>query len=105
MEYLIQGFVLGPAYVAPIGLQNLFVTNTALTRPFKKAIRTAPIVIFFDITLALACFFGVGAIMKTSKILQLIVLFVGALIVIYIGVGLIRDDNVETKKKMSIYRF
>lgn len=93
MEYLLQGFALGLAYVAPIGLQNLFVINTALTQKFKRAILTALIVIFFDISLAFGCFFGIGALMSTSKILQLIILFVGSLIVIYIGISLMRDKG------------
>ena len=55
---------MGLAYVAPIGLQNLFVINSALTHTRKCALLTALIVIFFDVTLALACFFGVGALME-----------------------------------------
>ena len=47
---------MGLAYVAPIGLQNLFVINSALTHTRKCALLTALIVIFFDVTLALACF-------------------------------------------------
>ena len=57
---------MGLAYVAPIGLQNLFVINSALTHTRRRAILTALIVIFFDVTLALACFFGIGAIMPVS---------------------------------------
>ena len=58
MNFL-QGFLMGLAYVAPIGLQNLFVINTALTQTRRRAYATAFIVMFFDITLALACFFGI----------------------------------------------
>lgn len=56
MGYFIQGLTMGLAYVAPIGLQNLFVINSALTHPRRRALLTALIVIFFDVTLALACF-------------------------------------------------
>ena len=48
--------------LAPIGMQNLFVINSALTNKRKRALLTALIVIFFDITLSLACFFGIGTI-------------------------------------------
>lgn len=61
MLYFLQGLTMGLAYVAPIGLQNLFVINTALSASRPRAFGTAAIVIFFDITLALACFFGIGA--------------------------------------------
>lgn len=97
MKYLLQGFTMGLAYVAPIGLQNLFVINTALVQKRSRAVITAMIVIFFDITLALACFLGVGAIMEKSKILELGILLVGSIIVIYIGYGLIRSKGVMEK--------
>lgn len=42
--------------VAPIGVQNLFVIHSALAHPRRRALATAGIVIFFDVTLALACF-------------------------------------------------
>lgn len=52
MDFYLQGLALGLAYVAPIGMQNLFVINSALTQPRWRALLTALIVIFFDITLA-----------------------------------------------------
>ena len=55
---------MGLAYVAPIGLQNLFVINSALTQSRHRAFLTALIVIFFDISLARACFFGISALME-----------------------------------------
>ena len=58
MPLFLQGFTIGLAYVAPIGLQNLFVINTALTQKKSRVYLTALMVTFFDVTLALACFFG-----------------------------------------------
>lgn len=93
MKYFLQGITMGLAYVAPIGLQNLFVINTALTQKKSRAFLTALIVIFFDITLALACFFGIGSIMEKSKILELGILLIGSIIVIYIGIGLLKSKG------------
>lgn len=93
MKYFLQGITMGLAYVAPIGLQNLFVINTALTQKKSRAYLTALIVIFFDVTLALACFFGVGTIMEKSKLLELAILLVGSIIVIWIGIGLLRSKG------------
>ncbi|WP_304160360.1 LysE/ArgO family amino acid transporter [Fusobacterium ulcerans] len=90
MKFLLQGVTMGLAYVAPIGLQNLFVINTALTQKKSRAFITAFIVIFFDVTLALACFFGIGSIMEKSKLLEMGILFIGSFIVVYIGIGLIK---------------
>lgn len=93
MWYLLQGLTMGLAYVAPIGVQNLFVIHTALTGPRRRALGTAGIVIFFDVSLALACFFGVGAAMEALPALRGTVLLVGSLVVLAIGVGLLRDKG------------
>ena len=91
MPPYLQGLGIGLAYVAPIGMQNLFVINSALTQPRHRALLTALIVIFFDITLALACFFGVGALMDRFTWLKMIILLAGGAVVIWIGVGLLKD--------------
>lgn len=103
MDIYLQGLTMGLAYVAPIGLQNLFVINTALTQRKSRVYATALIVIFFDVTLGLACFFGIGAIMSASPILEMVILGIGSLIVIWIGVGLVRaHDTMDTSTKVDI---
>lgn len=92
MDFYIQGLTLGLAYVAPIGMQNLFVINSALTQPRWRALLTALIVIFFDVTLALACFFGIGLVMQKYPPVQLGVLLLGGLVVMYIGVSLLKSS-------------
>ncbi len=90
MSLLLQGFLLGLAYVAPIGMQNMYVINTAVEKRRIRALQVALIVIFFDVTLALACFFGIGIILERSMLLNVIVLGIGSLAVIYIGYTLIK---------------
>ena len=91
MHIYLQGLTMGLAYVAPIGLQNLFVINSALTQKRSRVYLTALIVIFFDITLGLACFLGAGALMQALPWLQKIILAAGSLIDIWIGIGLLRS--------------
>lgn len=98
MNIFLQWLTMGLAYVAPIGMQNLFVINSALTNKRKRALLTALIVIFFDITLSLACFFGIGTIMQKFKWLQMVILCVGSLIVIYIGISLLRAKTQDLEK-------
>lgn len=98
MNIFLQGLTMGLAYVAPIGMQNLFVINSALTNKRKRALLTALIVIFFDITLSLACFFGIGTIMQKFKWLQMVILCMGSLIVIYIGISLLRAKTQDLEK-------
>jgi L-lysine exporter family protein LysE/ArgO len=59
-----------------------------LTQKQARALLTALIVMFFDVTLALSCFFGIGKIMEILPFLRPMILLVGGLLVLYIGVKL-----------------
>lgn len=103
MPVYLQGLLLGVSYCAPIGMQNLFVIDTALTQPRRKLYPTVFIVIFFDITLGLACFLGAGALMEALPWLQKVILAVGSLLVIYIGIGLLRSKaSLEGGKDVNV---
>ena len=91
MNIYLQGLTMGLAYVAPIGLQNLFVINSALTQKRSRVYLTALIVIFWDISLGFSCFLGAGALMQALPWLQKVILAVGSLIGIWIGIGLLRS--------------
>ena len=80
MNIYLQGLTMGLAYVAPIGLQNLFVINSALTQKRSRVYLTALIVIFWDISLGVACFLGAGALMQALPWLQKVILAAGSLI-------------------------
>ena len=103
----LQGLSLGLAYVAPIGMQNLFVINNAMNRNLGRTIATALIVIFWDITLGLACFLGAGALMEALPWLKKIILGTGGLLVIYIGAELVRsktDLNSEKDTNQPLWK-
>ncbi len=101
LNYLLQGFMLGIAYVAPIGMQNMYVINTAVSKNKARAYQVALITIFFDISLAIACFFGMGLIMDKFEILKAIILFIGSIAVMYIGFSLIRSKP-ELKNDIDV---
>ena len=103
MPYFVQGLTMGLAYVAPIGVQNLFVIHSALAHPRRRALATAGIVIFFDVTLALACFFGVGVVMETFPVVRMAVLLAGSLVVLAIGVGLLRTKEAGAEGRPLLY--
>lgn len=103
MSLFLQGLMVGLAYVAPIGVQNMFCINTALTQHRKRVYATAFIIMFFDISLSIACFFGVGAIMSANRWLEFIILGAGAVLVMYIGFSLLRaKGEVENEKDVNI---
>ncbi len=105
IETLIKGFTIGIAYVAPIGMQNMYVINTAMTQRRARLYMVALITIFFDISLALACFFGMGALIEAVPLVKVLLLGLGSAAIIWIGIGLIRsapklDNTVDTKKTL-----
>lgn len=103
MIYFVKGLMLGFAYVAPIGVQNLFAVNTSLTQTKKRAYITAFVIMFFDITLSIACFLGAGAVMSASKWLELIIMGIGSLVVIYIGYSIIKSEaNIDGNTDVDI---
>lgn len=103
MHIYLQGLTMGLAYVAPIGLQNLFVINSALTQRRSRVYLTALIVIFWDISLGVACFLGAGALMQAVPWLQKVILGIGSLIVLWIGIGLLRSKaSLEGGKDVNI---
>lgn len=91
MRIYLQGLTMGLAYVAPIGLQNLFVINSALAQRRSRVYLTALIVILWDVSLGVSCFLGAGALMQALPWLQKVILGIGSLIVIWIGIGLLRS--------------
>lgn len=106
MCYWEQGFLLGLAYVAPIGMQNLFVLNNALLYQRRQALFAAGVVIFFDVTLSLACFFGIGALMERYVWLQKTTLLIGGILVLKIGLGLLGKTTqtlyIKSDKALSV---
>jgi len=69
--------------------------STAIEQPIKRAFQVALIVIFFDTSLSLACFYGVGKLLQSTPWLELAVLLVGSLLVFYIGWGLVKQKSAE----------
>lgn len=98
LTYLIQGFILGLAYVAPIGMQNMYVINSAIRLSRFKALQVALIIIFFDISLAIACFLGIGLLLEKMPLFQAVMLFIGSLAVSYFGLRLILTKPTEIKE-------
>lgn len=88
MDIYLQGLTMGLAYVAPIGMQNIFVINNALTNSKVRALICALIVIFFDITLGLACFLGIGYILEVFPVISKGIIFIGSLLLLYIAYAL-----------------
>lgn len=90
MYYYIQGFLLGLASMAPIGMQNIFLINTALTQRIYRIVQTVLIVTAFDLSLSLSAFFGIGWLLDAVPWAKLILLLGGGALVVVMGVALLR---------------
>ena len=74
LSVFLQGLSLGLAYVAPIGMQNLFVINSALSHSLRRALAMALVVVFWDISLGLVCFLVASALMDAFPRLKTAIL-------------------------------
>lgn len=92
---------MGLAYLAPIGMQNLFVINSALNDSRKRAFLTAIIVACFDISLSASCFYGIGSIMEKYDFVKLAILLIGSIVVIKIGISLLKSRAEKVKRECS----
>lgn len=92
---------MGLAYLAPIGMQNLFVINSALNDSRKQAFLTAIIVACFDISLSASCFYGIGSIMEKYDFVKLAILLIGSIVVIKIGISLLKSRAENVKRECS----
>jgi L-lysine exporter family protein LysE/ArgO len=105
MHYYLQGLLLGLAYVAPIGIQNLYMINTALKSNLGNSLKVALITVFFDISLALACFFGIGFAIDHFIVFKKAMLLFGCIAVTYIGYKLITSKPTITKTNLNRLSF
>ena len=90
--YFLQGLLVGLATFAPVGMQNLFIINTALVQPVRRIILTLVILALFDMSLSAAAFYGIGAILEMWPIMKLIVILFGSLLIIYMGSNIFRTE-------------
>ncbi|HWQ30550.1 MAG TPA: LysE family transporter [Negativicutes bacterium] len=70
--------------------------NTAIKADRLRAFQVAIITTLFDISLSVACFYGVGLLLQSIPALKNFVLMIGSIMVIYIGFSLIRKTPVSS---------
>lgn len=84
-----QGLITGLAYVAPIGMQNIYIINMTISKS-KYALFSVISTIIMDISLALAAFWGMGIIVEKHIFIRLILLLFGGILVLKIGIDLFK---------------
>lgn len=102
IETIFKGLTIGLAYLAPIGMQNLYVINSAISKRRSQMYFVVITTILFDISLSLASFFGVGYAMNKIPILKLLILCLGSITIIIIGFQLLkRSPSIDTNLKSN----
>lgn len=104
MIYFMQGLLFGLAYVMPIGIQNMYVINSAMQRNVKIIYLTTIFVIIFDISLAISCYLGIGILLDKYQFLRDFVMFIGAMVIFYIAFDLWRTNSKLEIKSTHDYR-
>jgi L-lysine exporter family protein LysE/ArgO len=90
---VLKGMMIGFAFIAPIGMQNLYVFNNAMNHKLRRALLYVAFVWVADASFSLSAFFGMGALIATTDWLKLVVMLVGSLLVMWIGFGILRSAN------------
>lgn len=90
MIYL-RGILVGFAFVAPIGMQNIYMFNNALSNKMSKALLYNFLFWFCDALFSFAAFYGIGALISANEIVKIIVMLVGGALTSYIGFNIIRS--------------
>ncbi len=85
--------LIGFAYSAPIGMQNLYIFNNALSNRLSKAFLYASVIWLVDAVFSLIAFLGVGTLIMQNDFIKLAVMLIGGLIVSYLGGTIIRTAN------------
>jgi L-lysine exporter family protein LysE/ArgO len=87
----LRGILIGFAFVAPIGMQNIYMFNNALSNKMSKALLYNFLVWFCDALFSFAAFYGIGALISANEIVKIIVMLVGGALTSYIGFNIIRS--------------
>lgn len=92
MAYL-QGLLIGLAFVAPIGMQNIYVFNNGLSYKLSRALLYTFFVWIFDALFCFAAFYGIGALISKNHFVKIVIMILGGALTVYIGYGIIRSAN------------
>ncbi|WDF82804.1 LysE family transporter [Lacticaseibacillus pabuli] len=92
----LKGMLISIALVSSIGMQNLYVFNNALGNKTPRAMLYALFIWIADAVLTIAAFLGLGGLIAANDVIRLIVMFIGGIIVVWMGISTIRGASAST---------
>lgn len=87
----LKGMLIGFAFVAPIGMQNIFVFNNALSNTTRRAVLNSLFIWLFDALFSIVAFYGIGALIVKNEAIKLAIMGIGGLLILWIGYTIIRS--------------
>jgi L-lysine exporter family protein LysE/ArgO len=93
----LEGLALGFAYAMPLGTQNIFVIHEAMKSGLPRSYVTASIVTLMDVSLSLACFYGVGVLLESAPVFKQALMAGGACYLLYTGINLLRKPPAKVE--------
>ncbi|GAX00851.1 LysE/ArgO family amino acid transporter [Secundilactobacillus silagei] len=90
---VLRGMLISFALVSSIGMQNLFVVNSAMSNRLRRALLIGVFVWLADTTLTSVAFLGMGALVSRYLWLKIAIMLIGGLIVVWMGFGILRSAS------------
>ena len=82
---------MGFAFVAPIGMQNIFVFNNAMSNTTRRAVFNSLFIWLFDALFSLVAFYGIGALIVQNDAVRLAIMGIGGLLILWIGYTILKS--------------
>ncbi|MSD83927.1 amino acid transporter [Lactobacillus curvatus] len=89
--FFLKGILMGFAFVAPIGMQNIFVFNNAMSNTTRRAVFNSLFIWLFDALFSLVAFYGIGALIVQNDAIRLAIMGIGGLLILWIGYTILRS--------------
>lgn len=102
LSVILRGMLISFALVSSIGMQNLFVFNSAMGNRMRRALLICTFVWVADTTLTTVAFLGMGALVSRYLWLKILIMLLGGVIVVWMGYGVLRSaSQIELGKNDS----
>src|SRR5699024_5094066 len=89
--FFLKGILMGFAFVAPIGMQNIFVFNNAMSNTTRRAVFNSLFIWLFDALFSLVAFYGIGALIVQNDAVRLAIMGIGGFLILWIGYTILKS--------------
>ncbi len=95
---------MGFAYVAPIGMQNMYIINSSINYTKKELLITVFLTIVNDISLAVFCFLGIGRLITKFSSLSSYISYLGFFAILIVSYNIWNTKPKDTSSDKTLNR-